>query len=162
MVISLIVAVTENGVIGNAGNVPWRLPAELDYFRKITIGHAIIMGRKTYESISRSLPGRLNIVLTRKKNYRLSGGVVVHSLEQALALPSLQDETEVFIIGGQEIFERTMPLAQKLYLTTVHTNLPGDRFFVYDPREWELVHSHDHPRDKENQYKFTVQEFTRK
>jgi dihydrofolate reductase len=157
------VAATDNGVIGKAGSVPWHLPAELAYFRKITMGHPIIMGRKTYESINRSLPGRLNIVLTRQKNYQgASGVVVVHSLKQALEHPSVKNEAEVFIIGGQEVFKKAMALADKLYLTTVHTDLSGDRFFVYEPHNWKLIRSQDSQSDKENPYSFTAHEFVRK
>jgi dihydrofolate reductase len=112
MVLSLIVAAAENGVIGKDGKMPWRLPAEGAYFRATTLGHPVITGRKNYEAMGRPLPGRLNIVITRQPDYQVSPGVmVVNSLAEALDLPEVKQAGEVFVIGGQEIYSQAMPLA---------------------------------------------------
>ena len=163
MILSLIVAATENGVIGKDGKMPWRLPAESAYFKKITLGHPVITGRKNYDAMGRPLPDRLNIVVSRQPDYSVPEGVVVvHSLEDALALPEVQKAPEVFVIGGQQLYELAMPLADKLYLTTVHTKIEGDRFFRYNPDEWQLTWSEPHLADSENKYAFTLQRLDRK
>nr|AIA14953.1 Dihydrofolate reductase [uncultured bacterium] len=162
MILSMIVAASENGVIGKDGTMPWRLPAESAYFREVTLGHPVITGRKNYEAMGRPLPGRLNIVITRQTDYEVPKGViVVHSLAEALKLPQVQSEQEVFIIGGAEIYQQAMPLADKLYLTTVHAQIDGNTFFKYDPGQWQLEWSQHHPADAENKYSFTLQRFQR-
>jgi len=110
--ISFIVAVTKNDVIGKDGGIPWYLPADLSHFKQTTMGHPIIMGRKTHESIGRTLPGRYNVLITRQKDYQPADGcTVVNSIEEALNLPKVKTDSEVFIIGGAEIYNQTMPLA---------------------------------------------------
>jgi dihydrofolate reductase len=157
MTISIIVAAAENGVIGNKGELAWRLPAELAHFKQLTIGHPIIMGRKTYESIGRALPRRTNIVITHDPNYSAPGCTVVTSLDAALAVvPS--DTEEVFIIGGATIYKTALPLANKLYLTKVHAAPDGDTFFMYNPTEWRTTAQEDHPADDKNQLPFTFLE----
>jgi dihydrofolate reductase len=163
MILSAIVAAAENGVIGKDGKMPWRLPSESAYFRQTTSGHPVITGRKNYEAMGRPLPDRLNIVITRQHNYHVPDGVVVvNSLEDALALPQIQKVPESFIIGGQQIYEESMPQIDKLYLTTVHVNLNGDTFFRYNPDDWLLEWSQRHEADAENKYAFTLQRFVRK
>lgn len=128
--LSLIVAMTESRVIGIENRLPWSIPEDLKRFKKITLGHPIIMGRKTYESIGRVLPGRTNIVITRERAYRVEGGAVVHSFEEALQWAKRSDgASEIFVIGGAEIFRLALPLAQRLYLTEVHWPFEGDTFF---------------------------------
>src|SRR5256885_2083203 len=127
--ISLIVAVADNGVIGKTGQMlPWRLPADLAHFKQITMGHPIIMGRKTYQTIGRPLPGRTNIVVTRDQHFVAPGYTVAHSLEKAL---EVEESTEQFVIGGANLFEQALPLADKLYLTEVHSNPEGDIKFSF-------------------------------
>jgi dihydrofolate reductase len=163
MALSIIVAAAENGVIGKDGKMPWRLPAESAYFKKTTLGHPVITGRKNFEAMGRPLPDRLNVVITRQAGFVVpAGAVVVHSLEKALELPAVKQSNEVFVIGGQQIYEQALPLADKLYLTAVHADIRGDTYFRYDPNEWNLVWSEEHPADKENKYSFTLQEFIRK
>ena len=158
MKLSLIVAAAENGVIGKDGKMPWRLPAESAYFRQTTLGHPVITGRKNYEAMGRPLPDRLNVVITRQPGYEVPSGVmVVHSLEEALKLPQVKAANEVFVIGGQQIYEQAMSQADKLYLTIVHANISGDTFFEYDPNEWKVVRTQKHLSDDENKYAFTVQ-----
>lgn len=159
MILSAIVAVSENGVIGKENGLPWYLPAELAYFKKATMGHPIIMGRKTHESIGRALPGRLNIVITRNKSYRAADGpVVVGSLEEAIKAAG--NVEEAFVIGGASIYQQAMPRLDRLYLTRVNTEIEGDKYFRYDPKQWKQVFSEKHKADERNQYdyEFTVLE----
>jgi dihydrofolate reductase len=130
MTISLIVALADNGVIGRANQLPWRIPADLKHFKEVTLGRAVIMGRKTYESIGKPLPGRRNIVVSRKAEEQ-PGVVVCRSLEEAFehCRKTEGDDAEVFVIGGSEIYRQAMPFADRLYLTRVHAQVEGDAFF---------------------------------
>jgi dihydrofolate reductase len=132
MRISLIVAMAENRVIGRGGSIPWKIPGEQKMFRRITLGHTLIMGRKTYEDIGRPLPGRLNIVISRRPDYQPAGCRTADSLESALALCPTE-ETEAFIIGGGELFRESIRLADRIYLTVVPVSVPGDTFFPEIP-----------------------------
>jgi dihydrofolate reductase len=159
----MIVAATENGVIGKDGKMPWRLPAESAYFRNTTTGHPVITGRKNYEAMGRPLPNRLNVVITRSTDYKVPDGViVVHSLEEALDIPVVKAADEVFIIGGAQIYDEAMPRAGKLYLTTLHTTMEGDTFFRYNPDDWQLEWSEHHPADADNKFDFTLKRLVRK
>lgn len=161
MEVSLIVAVADNGVIGNQGAIPWRQKADMQFFRQTTSGHPIIMGRATFESFKNGpLPNRQNIVVTRNADYTALGATVVHSLEQALQ--AAQDADEVFIIGGGAIYEQSLPLATKLYITRIHAEPEGDTFFTFDPNEWELVSSAQHQTDADNQHNYTFQTYRRR
>lgn len=154
MTISLIVAVAENGVIGKTGvMLPWRLPADLKRFKEVTMGHPIIMGRKTYETIGRPLPGRQNIIVTRNPDYKADGCEVVSSLPEALE--AAKNSEEAFIIGGGQLFEQALPLADKLYLTLVHASPDGDVFFHYDPADWQEISNEPHEADDKNQYPYS-------
>ena len=159
--ISFIVAVTKNDVIGKDGGIPWYLPADLTHFKQTTVGHPIIMGRKTHESIGRTLPDRYNVVITRQKNYLAADGcVIVNSIEEALNLPKVKADSEVFIIGGAEIYNQTMPLADRIYLTRVHTKVEGDKFFKFDESLWREISREEHQVDDKNKYSydFIIQE----
>jgi dihydrofolate reductase len=127
--ISIIVAHSKNMAIGKANALVWRLPDDLKRFKKLTTGHPIIMGRKTYQSISRPLPNRTNIVVTRDKNLEIPGCIVVNSVTDAIKKASEFDQKEIFIIGGAEIYRETLPLADRLYVTKVNMNVDGDAFF---------------------------------
>ena len=140
MKLSLIVAMSNNGVIGIDNTLPWHLPEDLKYFKQVTMGKPIIMGRKTYDSIGRPLPGRLNIVITRDDRWTAEGVSVVHSLEQALALAAQQPGDEAMVIGGEQIYRLALPMAQRLYLTRVDADIDGDAFFPsIDERQWVQV-----------------------
>lgn len=154
--ISAIVAVAENNVIGREGGMPWYLPAELAHFKEVTMGHPIIMGRKTHESIGRTLPGRYNIVITHDKNYKAAeGNEVVGSLDDALQeAKRAEGGNEIFIIGGEQIYKQAMPLLQRIYLTKVHAKVDGDKFFEYDKNQWYQVSSEKHSADDKNQYDY--------
>ncbi len=165
--VSLIVAASENNVIGRENDLPWSLPDDLNYFRKTTAGHPVVMGRKNHESIGRLLPGRANIIVTRKNNYEVEGGVVVGSLEtgiqKAIDIAIADNRQEIFVIGGGEIFQQALPLADRMYITRVHANVPGDAFFPeFDTTEWQLTAEKHHAADEKHQYPFTFQTWERK
>ncbi len=152
--ISIIAAVADNGVIGRDNTLPWHLPADLQYFKAVTLGHPIIMGRKNYEDIGKPLPGRLNIIITRDPSYTAAGCVVVNSVEAAIS--TANGDEEIFIIGGAEIYRLFLPLAGKLYLTEVHTNAEGDITFPdFDKKEWDQTGREDHDADDRNPHPYS-------
>ena len=136
-IVSLVVAVSLNNVIGVNNRLPWHIPEDLKRFRALTLGHAVIMGRKTYESLPKALDGRLNVVLSRQANYAVASGVrVVQSLDEALA--GLAEESEVFVIGGATLYRLALPYAQKLYLTRVGLMIEGDTYFpCLEIEQWQ-------------------------
>jgi len=156
MRISLIVAMDRHGGIGFEAQLPWRLSADLRRFRALTLGHHLLLGRRTWESIGRPLPGRQLIVLSRQGEYSLPPApdcFLVHSLDEGLALAERHGETELFIGGGAELYRLTLPLAHRLYLTEVATDGPADTFFPpWNPREWREVEVDSHPADDRNQF----------
>jgi dihydrofolate reductase len=163
MIVSLIVAVSENGVIGYQGGIPWRLPADLKLFKQTTMGHTLIVGRKTYESIGRPLPGRRMMVLTRQQDYLAEGCQVVDGLPEALELAQLQGENEAFVAGGAQVYAQALPLADRIYWTQVHTEVEGDTFFPeFDRDEWEEQERMDFSADERHEYSFTFNLLTRK
>ena len=127
--ISIFAALSENRVIGVGNALPWHIPADFKRMREVTSGHTIIMGRKTYESIGRVLPKRINIIITRDSEYRVAGGIVARSLDDAIKEAEKHEREEIFIFGGGQVFEQAMPLADKLYLTIVHKTIEGDTYF---------------------------------
>ncbi|RMG82437.1 MAG: dihydrofolate reductase, partial [Bacteroidetes bacterium] len=138
MIISTIVATAKNNVIGKDNQIPWYLPADLRYFKKMTLNHHIIMGRNCYESIGRPLPKRTNIIVTRNPFFIASGCLIAHSVEEALELARENGEAEAFIIGGGQIYEQSRHLWDKIYLTEVDVEVEGDVFFPeIDPAQWE-------------------------
>ncbi|WP_375655093.1 MULTISPECIES: dihydrofolate reductase [unclassified Bartonella] len=154
--ICLIAAVAENGVIGREGAMPWHLSTDLQRFKALTLRKPIIMGRKTWDSIGRPLPGRTNIVITRDCTFCAEGAVVAHSLSQACSLAtnvaSQNDVEEIFIIGGGEIFQQGLHMADKIFLTEVLASIEGDSFFpVFDKEKWTIVQTQDIPKgDKDS------------
>lgn len=156
MIISLIVAMDEQRGIGLDGGIPWHLPADLKRFKSITMGHHLIMGRKTYESIGNPLPGRTMIIVTRNTNYQPDGCLVANSLEEALGFARMGSESEVFIIGGGELFAEAIDHADRIYLSLVHTTLPADTFFpLISADEWQETETELVPADDKNKYAFT-------
>lgn len=159
--VSLIVAMAQNGVIGRGNALPWRLPQDLRRFKSFTLGKPILMGRKTFDSIGRPLPERLNLVLTRDRCWFASGVTVVHSVEQALCQAGGSDE--LVAIGGAEIYRLVMPFARRIYLTHVHADVPGDTFFPdFDPTQWDDVECSLQPADEEHAYPFTFMTLERR
>ena len=152
--ISLIVAMAQNGVIGRDNSMPWRLPEDLKRFRAFTLGKPILMGRKTFESIGRPLEGRTNLVLTRDRSWFAPGVIVVHSVEEALTQASTSDE--LVVIGGAEIYRLVLPFARRIYLTHVHADVQGDITFPeFDPTQWADVEYSSQPADDEHAYPVT-------
>lgn len=154
--ISLIVAMGKNRVIGKDNQMPWHLPADLAYFKKVTTGHPIIMGRKTFQSIGRPLPNRENIILTRDKMFKHDNCTIINCVEEALALAASKD---IFVIGGAEIYEQFLPFAKKIYITQIHENFSGDTFFPKLTKEWQLQSSQLHSKDEKNKYDYEFQLF---
>jgi dihydrofolate reductase len=153
--IALVVAVAENRVIGKENKLIWHLPADLKYFKQLTSGHPIIMGRKTYESIGRPLPNRTNIVITRQADFKAEGCLVANSLTDALMLAQQLDEN-IYVIGGAEIYKQAMFLADTIYLTEVHHSFEGDTFFPeIDTILWEETAREDHQPDEKNAYAYS-------
>lgn len=158
--ISIIVAASENNVIGNQGDLPWRLPSDLQHFKAVTMGKPIVMGRKTWESIGRPLPGRQNIVITRQAGFTAEGCDVVGSVDAALAVAG--DAEEIMVIGGSEIYALFLSRADRLYLTRVHAEIDGDAFFsTGDDNTWSLVDCEQHPADDNNEFGFSFQIYER-
>ena len=154
MMISLIVAMDRDGVIGRDGELPWRLSSDLRHFKKITMGKPIVMGRKTHESIGRILPGRDNVVISRDRDYQATGCTVLHSLDCVKA--KYHDEKEIMIMGGAELYAQTIDEAQRIYLTEIHANVEGDTFFPkFDRESWEEVERHDFKRDNKNEFDYS-------
>jgi dihydrofolate reductase len=141
MTISLIAAMAENRVIGRGNTIPWDLPGDMKRFKAITMGHPVIMGRKTFESIGRPLPGRKTIIITGKRDYRAEGCVVAHSLQDALA--ECSDVEEVFISGGGEVYREALPIASRIYLTVLHRDVDGDTLFPEIPEDFVEVERED-------------------
>ena len=151
--IALIAAMAENGVIGRENRLPWRLPADLRRFKSVTMGKPVIMGRKTYESIGKPLPGRSNIVVTRDPDYRAPGCQVVHSLEQALEAGA--GHAEVMVIGGAKLYRQALGRAQRMYLTLVRAEVEGDTLFPdIEPQQWRELERESHRADEKNQYDY--------
>ena len=163
MIISIIVAASENNVIGIDNQLPWKLPGDMQFFKNTTWGHPMVMGRKTFESLDGSLKGRQNIVITRQQAYSYPGTIIVPSLEEGVRAAEAQDTHEIFIAGGGEIFKQAMPIVDRIYLTRVHTTLQGDAYFPeFSREEWELKDSESHPADEKNNYAYTFERWERK
>lgn len=157
--ISIIVAVAENGVIGDRNTLLWHISEDLRRFKTLTTGHPVVMGRKTCESLGRPLPNRRNVVITRSET-EIVGCEVVHSLDEALAL--FPTDEEVFVIGGAQIYAEALPIADRFYLTRVHRDYEGDtRFPDWNPAEWRLIASECFERGAEYPYPFTFETYER-
>lgn len=159
--ISFIVAMDENRVIGKDNQLPWRLPEDLKFFKRVTMGHPIAMGRKTHESIGRILPGRENIVITRQKDYQIEGCTVVSSIEDFVKYSKKQGD-EIFVIGGAEIFNETFDYSDRLYITLIYEEFAGDTFFPeFDVNKWELMSSEKGIKDEKNPYDYEFRIYER-
>lgn len=162
--ISLIVAIAHDNVIGRSNDLPWYLPADLKHFKEITTGHTVIMGRKTYDSIAarlgKPLPNRHNVILTREEKFVVPGATVVNSLE--IALEEHENE-EVFVIGGAEIYSQALSHADKLYVTEIDADITGgDTFFpLIDPQEWRETSREKHTKDDRNEYEYAFVTYER-
>jgi dihydrofolate reductase len=160
MMISIIVAAAENGVIGAGGQLPWKLSDDLKRFKAVTMGKPIVMGRKTWESIGRPLPGRQNIVITRQAGFEAAGCDVVASPQDAVALAGEADE--IMVIGGSQVYDLFLPEADRVYLTRVHADVEGDAFFaVLDQDEWRMVSDERHRADERNEFDYSFRLYER-
>jgi dihydrofolate reductase len=164
-IVSLVVAVAANGVIGRDNRMPWHLPEDLAYFKRLTLGHPVVMGRKTYESIlvtlGKPLPGRTNIVVTRQPGFSAPGCTVAASVDAALA--AARDADEVFVIGGAEIYRLALQRADRVYLTRIDAAFAGDiRFPALDPAEWREASREDHPPAGERAFGFAFLRYERR
>jgi dihydrofolate reductase len=156
VILSMLVAMDERRGIGKQGRLPWRLSTDLQRFRRLTMGHHIVVGRKTFESIGKPLAGRRMIIVTRDPDYKVAGCFTVHSIPDALELARDQGETELFICGGAEVYARTLALAERLYLTEVHADCNADTFFPEFSRDdWIEQSIEPHTADEKNEYPFT-------
>lgn len=161
MVISIIVAIGNNWVIGCKNALPWNLPADMGHFRKLTLGKPVIMGQKTFESIGKALAGRTNIVLTLDKDFQATDCLVAHSIEEALRLA--ENKEEVMIIGGVSIYKQFLPLASRLYLTLIEGDFEGDAFFPeFHYSDWNEIERVKNDPDKDNQYPYAFLTLERK
>jgi dihydrofolate reductase len=163
MIISAIVAASENQVIGINNKLPWHMPADMKYFKATTLGKPVVMGRKTFESLGKPLPGRPNIVITRQPDYQPEGVFVVDSVEAAIVKANSFEGEEFFITGGTEIFKQSLPLIQRIYLTRIHTVVEGDAHFpvIHEP-EWTLVKEDSHLPDEKNRFPYSFQVWERR
>lgn len=162
MTLSIIVAASENNVIGINNHLPWHLPVDMKYFKDMTMGKPIVMGRKSFEELGRVLPGRPNIMITRKPEYKVEGLHIVSSLEAGIEKAKTFGTEEIFITGGGEIFKIALPIVDRLYLTRVHAEVTGDTYFPqFDPRGWKLVKNERHEKDEKHQYALTFQVWER-
>ena len=158
--ISMIVAADENNVIGKDNDLIWHLPDDLKFFKQMTSGHAIIMGRRTFESVGKPLPKRVNIIITRDESYNPEGCVVVHNLEDALAEAHKTDENP-FIVGGEQIYRLALPKADIVYLTRVHHEFDGDRHFPELGNEWTETENEYHDIDEKHAFAFSIKTYKR-
>ena len=162
-ILVMIAAAGENNALGRDNDLIWHLPDDFKRFKRITTGHTIIMGRKTFESFPKPLPNRFHIIITRNREYQVNHPEckVVHDLEEALNMVS--EEDRAFIIGGGEIYKQALPHTDRIELTRVHANLEADTFFPdIDPDQWELLEESYHPKDERHKYPFTYLSYTRK
>lgn len=163
MLLSIIVAVSENGIIGLDNQLIWRLPDDLKRFKKLTLGHPMIMGRKTFESIGKPLPGRQSIIITRDKDFSFEGTIVVHSVQEAIEVAKKIETEEAFIIGGGDIYRQVQGNCDRLYITEVHTQTQGDTFFqIEKPELWQETERTHHDTDENHAFSFDFVNLSRK
>lgn len=160
MILSNVVVVDENLGIGKNNQLLVHFPADLKHFKKITTGHTVIMGRKTYESMGKALPNRRNLVITRQNDYTLNDAEVKHSLDDALE--SCKNENEVFVIGGAEIFRQALPQSDRIYLTRIHKSFDADTFFPELDSSWTESEREDHQKDEKNPFNYSFITYVRR
>ncbi|CAN5328429.1 dihydrofolate reductase [soil metagenome] len=162
-IVSMVVAAAEDNAIGRDNDLLWHLPDDFKFFKDTTIGHPIVMGRKTFQALGKALPKRLNIVITRQADFEAPGAEVVSSLDDALLLAKNTNDPEIMVIGGAEIYRLALPLTNRVYLTRVHAHFPdADAHFPeLDATEWRLVNTSFHDADERHQYGFTFEVWER-
>lgn len=159
--VSILVAASENNVIGKRNAIPWKLPADMRYFRKLTTGNVVIMGRKTFDSIGKPLPDRANVIVTRQTDMKVPGAFVAHSLRDALEKGRASGR-DVFIIGGEEIYKQALPYVDRIYLTRIHAHIDGDAYFpALNKSEWTLISSESKLPDEKHKFAFDFDVYQR-
>lgn len=162
MIVSLVVAMDEKRGIGINNRLPWHLSDDLRRFKRLTLGHHLVMGRKTFETIGRPLAGRTSIIVTRNLSFRPEGCLTSGSVEEAIQIAKDRGESEVFIIGGGQIYEKALPLADRIYATIVHAAVEADTYFPeYDRSQWREQYAEFHPPDEKNEHSFTFKQLER-
>ena len=161
--ISLLVAASENNAIGKNNQLLWHLPNDLKFFKNTTWGMAVVMGRKTYESVDKPLPGRFNIVITRQSDWKAAGVIPASDLQDALKKAAETNCHEIFVIGGGEIYKQSIEIADKIYMTRVHASFDADTFFPeIDENKWQLTANQDFPVDEKHKYAYSFQIWNKK
>lgn len=156
MIISHIVAISENNVIGKDNKLPWNMPADMAYFNRVTKGHYVIMGRKNYESEGKALKDRINIVITRNRDFKIDDGIIVHSINEALDILKKNKEEEVFIVGGGTIYKQSINIANRIYLTKIHTIIKGNVFYPeLNKSQWKSLSEISYNKDNMNPFDYT-------
>lgn len=159
--VAILVAASENNIIGKGNSIPWRLPADMRYFRRLTTGNVVIMGRKTFDSIGKTLPDRANVIVTRQNDFRVPGAFVAHSLRDALEKGRASGK-DVFVIGGEEIYRQALPYVDRVYLTRIHAHIDGDACFPQlDRKEWLLVSTESKTPDEKHKFAFDFEVYQR-
>jgi dihydrofolate reductase len=163
MKLSILAALSSNGVIGRDNDIPWRQSTDLKRLKSMTMGHHVIMGRRTFDSVGKALPGRPNIIITRQQGLEIPNATVVHSLEDAIRVAAQAGETEAFILGGAEIYAQANHRADRMYLTRVHADIEGDTYFPEfdDVSEWHLIDAEHFEADEQNQYPYSFLTYDR-
>ncbi len=160
MIISIVAAASQNDVLGKDNKLPWHLPADMKYFKQLTMGYPVIMGRSTYEALGKALPGRTNIVITRQDNYIAPGCIVVGNVRSAIDAAKKEHQEECFVIGGGDIIRQTLVWADKIYLTRIFHDFDGDTFFpAINKDDWKLVSEEHHLPDEKNRFAYAFQLF---
>jgi len=163
MTISIIAAVASNNIIGRDNKLPWHMPADLKWFKRLTMGHHVLMGRKTFEEFRKPLPGRVNVVATRNPNWSADGVAIARSVDEAISKAEAAGDAEIFIIGGAEIFAQVLHRADRMYITRIHAEPEGDTFFPEfdDVNEWKLVDAEHCEADEKNAYPYSFLTYER-
>ena len=162
MTVSLIVAASENNAIGKNNQLLWNLPNDLQFFKNTTWGFPVIMGRKTFESVNKPLPGRTNVVVTTQPGWTAGGTITAATIEEGIRKAAETNSKQIFIIGGGEIYKQSMALADNIYITRVHANLDGDAYFpVIDEKKWKRTSNEDFPADNKHAYAYSFQVWTK-
>ena len=160
--LSIIVAASENNVIGIHNHLPWHLPVDMKYFKDTTMGKPIVMGRKSFEELGRVLPGRPNIMITRQADFKKEGLIVVPSLEAGIEKAKTFNTEEIFITGGGEIFKIALPMVDRVYITRVHATVEGDTYFpAFNTEGWKLIKNERHEKDEKHAYALTFEVWER-
>ena len=161
MRLSIIAAMSANRVIGRDNSLPWKLPGDWKRFKNLTMGHYLLMGRKTFESIVRPLPGRTTVVITHQTGFAPAGVLVAHSIDQALHV--VAEDDEVFVAGGAQIYQQMLPRADRLYLTSIHEEFEGDtKFPEFEESDWQLISEEDYEPNEKNPYPYTFSVYEKK